>query len=248
MAGRTVTRVLLVLCAWLSLAHAAPAPVVRFITTDYPPYSSRLYPGGGAMAAVVREALAVKGYRVEIDTRPWARVLRDKDKFDGVLVLWPDEVTAMSLHHYLPIFRSRVGFYTRVDTPVDTRNLAALYQRTVGIARGYGYPRVVFESGFDLVEQTDDLTNLRMLHGRRFDLVVIERPVGEHIIKTQLPEALDKLVWNEPALAEVSLGLALVRNDARSEQLHRDLDAGVAALKKSGRLAQIIRDFGVDPW
>ncbi len=241
-----VTTIFLVLAFMLGRAHAEP--VVRFFTTDYPPYTSTAYRGGGAMAAVVREALALHGYRIEIETRPWARAISDKDEFDGLLVLWPEEIRTMALHYYLPIFRSRIGFFTRLDTPVDTSRRTALAGRTVGIARGYGYPEIVFKSGFVLSEQNNDLTNLRMLIGRRFDLALLERPVGEHLIKANLPAAQGKLIWNEPALAEVPLGLALVRNDARAQRLQRDIANGLAALKQSGRFQQIVREYGVDAW
>lgn len=225
-----------------SLAQAGPA--VTFATTHYPPYSNAQDPQGGAMVRVLHELLEPMGYQVTVRTLPWQRLLQEKRRYDGILVLWPNEAQELGLVAYQGLFRSRLGFFTRADTPVDVRSIPALGKRATGATRGYGYPPALLESQLQIEYVADDVSNLRKLQARRFDLVALERVVGEHWIR-QLPE-LRGLEWNEPPMAEIPLGLAVVPGRPATERLGQDLEHSLRQYRTRGELQRLARTYQLD--
>lgn len=221
---------------------------LRFVATEYPPYTSAHMSSGGAMVMALREALEPAGYKVEVSYQPWSRVNVEYRKFDGVLVLWPPEIATMGLHHFMPVFRSRLGFFGRADTAIDVSSWRAIGQRKIGTGRGYGYPAEFLGAGLNLHPHTDDLVNLRMLSRSRLDLVALERAVGMHLLRTQLADAKAQIRWLEPSFAEIPLGWALTASGPAADAQAQRLRTGLEALQKSGRLAAIARQFDVDSW
>lgn len=246
---RTRLRLILLLSLWFSLLSTnAPASAreLLFASTHYPPYTSSTDPQNGAMVRLVRELLMPLGYTLEVRTLPWQRLLQERTRYDGILMLWPNEAKDLKLVAYQGVFKSRLGFYTRTDTPVDVSSIMAIGRRTVGATRGYGYPDVLLQSALDLEYAAEDLSNLRKLKARRFDIVVLERVVGDYLIH-EYPE-LGGLQWNEPPMAEIPLGFAVVPGRPGTVTLTRDLENSLRQYIARGDLTKLTKAYGIDPW
>lgn len=185
--------------------HAAE---VRLATLEYPPYTSKHLVDGGSMLALVQRAFAATGNSVHIDVLPWARAQLElsKGKYDGLLPLWPNEIAAANLVSSRVLDYSELGFFVRADTPITFTDLSELRGRKVGAARGYLYPPSIMDTGIVTEDGADDLINLRKLAAKRFDLILLEKRVGEHLL-SQNPELAKSIVWQGSVLARTPMSI-----------------------------------------
>ena len=234
---------LLTLLALLCLpARAEP----RLATLEYPPYSSTQLDGGGSIVELTRRAFATQGYTPQIDFLPWARVRAElrSGSYQGALALWPQEIKEEDLTASRPLFYSQLGLFARKQAPVSFTRLEDLRGRKVGIVRGYGYPPRILASGIVAEEAVDDISNLRKLAARRFDLVLLERIVGEHLIASER-ELRGQLAWQEPALERIPLVVGFTTRKAGQPDWAAIYERGLRELHANGEYTRILRRYAV---
>ncbi|AOE86641.1 substrate-binding periplasmic protein [Pseudomonas sp. TCU-HL1] len=221
---------------------------LRLATLEYPPYCSQHLPQGGSIVELTTRAFATQGYKVQVDFLPWARVRAalHNGHYQGALALWPREVIEENLYASRPLFYSELGFFVRKDTPVRFNDLAELKGRKVGVVRGYGYPDSVMRSGFSAEEAVDDISNLRKLEARRFDLVLLERAVGEYLIATD-EQLRGKLQWQSPALERIPLLAGFTAPRPAQPDWAQVYENGLKALLASGEYTRILERQNIPP-
>ena len=234
-------RLALALSALLSLSALAEP---RLATLEYPPYSSAALKGGGSIVELTRRAFATQGYQPQIDFLPWARVRAElrNGSYQGALALWPQEIKEENLIASRPLFYSQLGLFARKRDPVHFATLDDLRGRRVGIVRGYGYPPGILASGLVVEEAVDDISNLRKLAARRFDLVLLERIVGEHLIASHV-ELRGRLVWQEPALERIPLVVGFSARKAGQPDWAAIYERGLRELHSSGEYTRILKRY-----
>ncbi|MDH4567989.1 transporter substrate-binding domain-containing protein [Pseudomonas sp. BN414] len=235
------------LLSCLSLSFGVRADL-RLATLEYPPYCSQSLPQGGSIIELTTRAFATQGYKVQVDFMPWARVRAalHSGHYQGALALWPREVVEENLHASRPLFYSELGFFVRTDTPVDFKNLSELKGRKVGVVRGYGYPASVLRSGFRAEEAVDDISNLRKLDARRFDLVLLERVVGQYLVATD-DHLRGKLQWQPPALERIPLLAGFTAPHPGQPDWAQVYERGLRDLLASGEYTRILERHNVAP-
>ncbi|MDH4564770.1 transporter substrate-binding domain-containing protein [Pseudomonas sp. BN411] len=221
---------------------------LRLATLEYPPYCSQSLPQGGSIIELTTRAFATQGYKIQVDFMPWARVRAalHSGHYQGALALWPREVVEEKLHASRPLFYSELGFFVRKDTPIEFKDLAELKGRKVGVVRGYGYPTGVLHSGFSPEEAVDDISNLRKLDARRFDLVLLERAVGQYLIATD-EHLRGKLQWQPPALERVPLLAGFTTPRLGQPDWAQVYERGLRDLLASGEYRRILERHNVAP-
>lgn len=221
-------------------AHAENT--LRLATLEYPPYSSQQLPAGGSIVELTRRAFAVQGHNVQIDFLPWARVraaLR-QGQYQGALALWPREIKEEQLIASRPLFYSELGLFVRSGDPLQQAELHQLAGRRLGLVRGYGYPQHILDAGMILEEAVDDISNLRKLQARRFDLVLLERRVGEHLIN-QDPQLRGQLVWQGLVLERIPLLVGFVAPGSGQPDWIDIYEHGLRMLHANGEYMEILR-------
>ncbi|MBC9251597.1 ABC transporter substrate-binding protein [Pseudomonas alcaligenes] len=236
--------VLLGLC-WLLPSTASE---LRLATLEYPPYSSQLRPNGGSIVELTTRAFATQGQHVRIDFLPWARVRADLHSglYQGALALWPQEIIEEGLTASRPLFYSQLGLFVRRSRPVHFNGITDLVGHKVGIVRGYGYPPHILRSGIIAEEAVDDISNLRKLQARRFDLVLLERLVGEYLVAGDA-ELRGKLVWQDPALERIPLFVGFRPQEPGQPDWAAIFERGLRELHASGEYMQILRRHADTP-
>lgn len=248
-AARRLAAVIALLCAFGFVLPAGAGPVVRVFTTPYPPYAAPDLPHEGAAVRLLRELLEPQGYVVQMEYQPWARLGAELQagRFDLVLLAWPAEVRRFALLEGPPWFGSRLGlFLTRGRAQSQGLSLSQARGWRVGIVRDYGYPPQLYEHGLALETANSDVQNLRKLMAGRIDALVLERAVGQHLLK-QAGGAAAEVVWQEPAFAVEPLYAAVVPHRPLSQALHRDLAAAFKAYRADGRHARLLQAYDLDP-
>ncbi|UVE18889.1 transporter substrate-binding domain-containing protein [Pseudomonas sp. LS44] len=234
------------LAALLALLWCVPAAnaaePLRLVSLEYPPYSSAKIPGGGSIVELVTQAMASQGKSVHIDFMPWARARAElrSHRYAGALPLWPREIVEEQLIASRPLFYSELGFFVRRDTPVQFTTLNQLKGHRVGIVRGYGYPQTLLHSGFRSEEAVDDLSNLRKLAARRFDLVLLERVVGEHLIASHAT-LRGQLIWQGRSLERTPLLVGFLPQRPGEPDWAATFERGLRELHATGDYMRIIR-------
>lgn len=230
-----LTLLLLSLCAQAETS-------LRLATLEYPPYSSEHLPNGGSIVELTRRAFAVQGHQVQIDFLPWARVRADlrSGNYQGALALWPQEVKEERLIASRPLFYSELGLFVRKDKPLQFRDLRQLAGHKLGLVRGYGYPKHILDAGLVLEEAVDDISNLRKLQAGRFDLVLLERRVGEHLIAND-PGLRDQLIWQGAVLERVPLLVGFTPPRQGQPNWIEIFEQGLRQLHASGEYMHILR-------
>ena len=235
---------LLALALMLALAHPAQADShLRMATLEYPPYSSQHLPNGGSIVELTRRAFAVRGHSVQIDFLPWARVRAElgNRNYQGALALWPEEIKEEQLIASRPLFYSELGVFIRNDYPLQFSALQELTGKTLGAVRGYGYPQHVFESGLTLEYSVDDISNLRKLKAKRFDMVLLERIVGNHLIAHD-EHLRGTLSWHGNVLERIPLLVGFIPGAAGEPDWAEIFEQGLRDLHGSGEYMQILRN------
>jgi polar amino acid transport system substrate-binding protein len=232
----------------LLLSHMAVADEVRLVTLEYPPYTTQSRANGGSMIELAKRAFAISGHTAIIEFRPWARAQQEmrQGKYDGILLLWPEEVTAAGLVASRPLAYSEMGFFVRKDAPLTFSTLEQLKGQRVGVARGYDYPDSIMNSGIVPEEAVDDLTNLRKLAAKRFNLVLLEHQVGLDLLR-QHPELQEKLTWQGQTLARVPLFIGFREPESGKPDWQALFAQGMKELMSTGEYLQILQSTSANP-
>ena len=233
---------LLFSCLLLGFSVNARAADVRLATLEYPPYSSEYLIERGSIVELSTRAFAATGHSVQIDFLPWARARVElrKGNYDGILLLWPEEIINEQLIASRPLLYSELGFFIRQDTPVTFTELSQLKGRKVGVARGYDYPLAIINSGIISEEGSDDLTNLRKLAAKRFDLVLLEKQVGLHLLSRE-PELQKALAWQGQTLARIPLFVGFAPPKPAQPDWASVYAQGLSALLANGEYLRILQ-------
>ena len=251
--SRAALRLFVILLGMAVTNMAQAGGVARhavFLTLEYPPFASESISGEGATIEVLREALALRGWEIEVRFLPWARVPIElaQGEADGALPCWPAEVQRFGLQMSDPLFMSRLGFFVRTaDLPGLDVSLEHMKGKRVGTVRGYGYPDALERSGVTREDAMDDETNFKKLAAHRFDYVVLERAVGDYLLATNKAWHLSAEVsWKDPAFAMLPLYVGFLPGRPHSAELQQDFQAGLSRLRREGRLDGLARQFGLD--
>jgi ABC-type amino acid transport substrate-binding protein len=234
---------------------AAPL-TVRLSTSEWQPYIREDREAPGYVYELVKEAFHAAGCEVDIQFRPWARALAEAEagQADGLFLEYYSEGRKARFVYSHPFPGGPVGFLARkadaITFPVDPRKdlagaLAGLRQYRFGVVRGYINIKGLDEApGLMRDEATSDLQNIQKLATGRVDLVFIDQYVAGYLIRKDLAQYEDSLVFLEPALEKKDLFIAFSR---RAPDLGRKLEAfntGLARLRQTGTLAAILKKYG----
>ncbi|MFY8118754.1 MAG: substrate-binding periplasmic protein [Roseateles sp.] len=225
-------------------AGASKPGKLRLVATEFPPYTSASLEGGGIAAQVTRAALQRLGWDMELSFRPWVRALAELQQasWDGVVGLWHNQERERYLSYTRPLgISNRIGFMARAGSVIQVHDLSRLQGLTIGTVRDYVNPPVFERARLRRDEAVDDLGNLRKLLAGRVDLALVDKGVAMHLLQTQLRDAAAALVWLEPALAELPLHTALVRQHPLHSQRVADLNRSLQELHSSGAMAQLLQ-------
>lgn len=241
MKARYIAAVLIV----LGCLHAVAAQrVVRIATLDYPPYASQDAPARSPAIRLTSGAFAVRGVRAEFEFLPWARAVKAMNdrKFDGLLLIWPEESAKFGFHASSALFYSALGVFVRSDSRTMITGPESLKGLRLGVVRDYGYPPELLTAGAQLDVVSDDQTNLRKLAAGRLGAALLERAVGEHLLRHELPDLCGQVVWGGTTLARLPLAIGFWDDALRNE-----FNAGLTQFRTSREYGAIMAEIDGPP-
>lgn len=233
--------------------HTATADIIELRADHWCPFNCD--PGSdrpGFMVEIASEALALFGHEVNYETMNWARSLEyvQTGRINGVIGTDRDESPDLVFGPPIGTYQEAVAFRTGETIQVDT--IEALEGLHVGCIKGYDYNGVINDyieqnsgknglvqvlSGDNALEQ-----NLRKLLARRVDLVPEERSV---LVFTMLSMSISSDIEVALGPEPTDLFIAFSPSLATSETYAAQLKEGVARLQVSGRVAEIMAQYGL---
>lgn len=248
-------------CVWILLlptqvaAQSLLPPLVRLSTgDDYPPFSAKAEPDGGAAVALVRAVFAELTQPIALEIEPWNRG-QERVQSHQIDATFPYVPTPerMALYRYSrPLATIHIRLYTRAGLPLAELPFAEIAAQTLCIARGTtpSLPsRALLDHGrATLVNASDVASCFKLLMAKRVDLVQTHEHLAVRAMR-QLdlsPLAIQPVGRDDPAsFEEVGLHLIVSRSLPHGEALIAAFDQGLGALRQNGRFAEILARYGL---
>jgi len=205
----------------------------------------------GYLVEIAKEVFEPLGHTVTYETVNWARALvtTREGQYDAVFgaargdaedFVFPSE----------PLGQAGNAYFVRQNDPWKLDKPEALSGKTVGLIRDYDYGGLEADiekyATAEYVGGNDPLpSNIKKLLAERLDVVVEEASVFNYTAGEM--GVLDKVrLESSGDYDPIYIAFSPAKDD--SKQLAADLDAGMAKLRESGRLKEILAKYGLTDW
>jgi len=211
----------------------------------------------GFVADIVRTVFTAQGYQVKFDTAPIKKAyLKVRDgSITGMLGLYKSDAPDF-IYNDLPIGRSVNEFIVRKNDTwryENEQSLSLLGNKGLTIAKGVSYPqfdafildnphKVTKITGYTTLERTIKMITLGYTQTLYEDRLVLQ--YLDH--QTNWMIAL-KYAGSDHVYTDVFVGFSPVYPD-KSQELAKILDLGIAELRTSGKLSEILKRYNVEDW
>ncbi|HYE52525.1 MAG TPA: transporter substrate-binding domain-containing protein [Azospirillaceae bacterium] len=239
------------------LPAAAAADTVTLRADNWCPYNCE--PGSerpGYMVEVAKAVFEPLGHTVDYKTMPWTQALEEarEGRHAGVIGAIPDDAPgfvfgAEPLGQSTNVVAVRKGYgfaYKGVDS-LKGHRLAAVQDYAYAPDLDAYIAEHAGKGGAVTLSSGDDVTadNLRKLLASQADLVLDEKNVLDY---TAVQAGLEDVVQTVPLGSSAPLFIAFSPKHPKAKELAAALDAGVKEMRKSGKLAEILKRYGLKDW
>lgn len=231
---------------------------ILLVADEWAPYN--MAPGTkpeGYIVDIAREIFAAEGITVQYRTVPWARALIETraGRFTGVIgastgdapgFIFPDE----------PFAVNRLGFYTVAGSKWTFTGHESIETVTLGVIKGYDY-RPWLSEYIDANAKNPKLVQImvgesplennivKLIEGRVDVIVDSQTSVLYTAKRMHLEQKIQSAGFDtEEALIHIAFSPA----DPNSTRYARIVTDGIAAMRRSGRLAEILAVYGLKDW
>lgn len=232
----------------LPLATFAEKPVIKVVTSEYPPYG---YTKDGEVAGtdtqIIRKVLSDMGYRADIRILPWARAenLVRAGEADMLYSLTFSENRRRYYHFTDPISSAQDVFFKRKDRKLQWQAYDDLKGLDFGISAAYSYAPGFMDWLFNgngritkITHEKPELTGLRLVALGRIDLFICEQSVCKYLIEknvSQYPELARVEQMDQAVGPERSFRAAFSRKLPSGEALRDQFNEALTELHNAGK-------------
>jgi polar amino acid transport system substrate-binding protein len=234
----------LLLSAQTSLAQEKQ---ISLSYVNYPPYYGETLENGGPITEIIVSAFNKQGYSVSLELLPWSRALEwtKEGKYDGIFTAWFREERKEFFAFSSPLPANEVVLFKLKERDISYQNYSDLKPYSIGVVRGYANPQGFDEAGLKLAAVTTDKQNFMKLAGSRIDLALADKATGKYLIKTEIPDMVDKIDWIEPPLKIDTQHIMFSKQAAHYLRKLEDFNKGLATITASGELENILQKHGM---
>lgn len=240
-------KLLLVILLGICFAIPVAAGKIELVTADYPPYYGSNMKNGGPLTEIVVAAFKKGGYDAKVTYLPFARALMygKEGKADGLLGIWYSKERAEWFVYSKPLPGNEVVLYKKTGTKPDKyTDYAALKPYRIGTVRGYAYPSGFDEAKLNIQVVNDNLQNLKKLIKNRVDLVLIDRGLAMHLLRTELPDYANAVEAISPPIKILPMYLVMSKQAKDYQKKLTAFDKGLQLLEEEGELQDIMANHG----
>lgn len=240
------------------ISQSAMADVITLRGDAWCPYNCE--PGSakpGYVIEIAKEVFGKAGHTVDYKTLNWARTLDNvrNGEFVGAIGASKDDGKEL-LFPKLPIGKSGNTFAVRADDTFEYKDVASLDGKVLAIIDGYGYTDTINDYIAKNKSDSKKITttpgdgalanNLNKLMAKRADLVIEDGNVLNSEIADMKLDGKVR-VLKDPLPAS-DIYIAFSPKNPKSKEYMEVFDKGVAELRSSGKLAEILAKYNVKDW
>lgn len=237
---------LLTAALFTCLSLAAYGEKLRIVTEPWAPY---VYEERGTMQGLDYETTVIVFQRLGVEVQwqflPWKRCLAmlDQGQADGALdIFHSHDRDALLLYPSEALSEVEFALFYANDRPQPVKTLEDLRGLTVGISPGYLYGDVFSTSTlFNREPAPSHEANFGKLALGRIDLVITDRRVGQHVIKTL---GLEGKVSQAPLVVSRQQQFLAVRRGAGMDLLVQRFAAELKRFKQEPAYAALNAKYG----
>jgi polar amino acid transport system substrate-binding protein len=249
-------------CHFTALAQSPNGPVSRekpvaLVVDDWcPQHCQNSTTEKGYVVDIVTQALAIEGVPYSLQYVPWTRAMRmvEYGEADGLLTPTVPGFPQFLYHQQAVGYQQNCFYVDREsdwtfvnNTDLKGRNIAMLADSGLGATDEYLKANKDTIKVTELRGESDFAARLiQFLTSKRADTVILTSDVFQYI---QAKGITGNRVKPAGCLDREKMAVGLSKVDAtRSEWIGKALDRGIAQLRKSGQLAEILASYGMQDW
>lgn len=230
-----------------SIQTTAANTTVHLTLGEWKPYISETMPEYGTFTQIVTESFALSNINVEYSFYPWKRAvyLAREGQVDGVIAIaYSKEREKDFLFNEEPILVGDRVFFHLKDFDFSWNNISDLKDIPIGGTFEYYYgdafAKAEEEGDIQVDRVNTDLQNLKKLLAGRINLFPITKEIGQYIIKVDLPEYSDEIIYNTKPLISTSFYIVLSKKLKTSADIMESFNSGFTKLKQNGRYDELL--------
>ena len=249
-------RGLLLFTLLILTAPSLAADEIVLVADQWCPYNCAPEDGRpGFMVEIAEYAFAKEGHTVTYRTLPWARAIVSvrEGMYHGIIGAGRDE-TPDFIFPDIEQGRATHTFFVKTGDSWKYEGLASLSEINLGVITHYSYGSLYEDyikpnKGSERVQLVGGQNALgknikKLLHGR-IDALIEDRNVFRyHLNKTSTPD-----VFSEAGVAYAEMVYIAFSPKSKTSETHaKILSNGMRELRATGKLAEILTQYGVDDW
>ncbi|WDP90275.1 MAG: transporter substrate-binding domain-containing protein [Desulfobacter sp.] len=200
--------ILVLLLSVSAFAKDSDYPTLKITTCNWQPYAGVNLTNYGFASDLMTIILNRMGYKTQIDILPWKRamVMTKSGKYALAYNAYYSKDRAREYAFTDPYIHSEIYLCSKKDAKISFTTLKELKPYRIGLVMGYVNPTAIENADYLTKDYVvTDFQNLKKLIGRRVDLIVIDKYVATHSVKTSpfLIANITDLVFHSPALAKL---------------------------------------------
>ncbi len=231
-------------------------PTITLATMEIEPYSGKNLPNLGYVSELVKTVLENKGYQVNIEFYPRARVnfMAVNGLIDGIMPIRFQQQYTEALSYSAPFPGARQGFLKKKSTKVieaitsqnDISNFLQNHsENSFGIVRGTPFVEQFDTSDeFNKMQVSDSLHNLDMLASDRVEFAIMDFFTAADLIVNYRPQYIGQFDFIRAHLFDSNFYVAFSKKRPLHKKLTIDFNQGLAELISNGGLARILSKHG----
>lgn len=243
--------------------------VLNIATLDWPPYVGHNLCNLGWSLQFAVAVLTAKGYQVNINFYPWVRAVKMVES-GQMEILYPEyfiEDSAPSdiypnvkrrelLVQSNEIIGGNISLFKHKDSQFSFNgNLSAIEGKVIGVVRGYQntpeFDAMMDKGLIHVIEAVDDAQLLKILTGKRADLVIGDPQVFQYVINSSAKSDAEKQALQQsieevtPPLKYNHLYFAVSTKYENWKQVLEDINLALIEFETSGETQRIYQQGSV---
>ncbi len=240
---RTLTLILILLSLQTAYSKLlAEEKTVSLSYVSYPPYYSEDLQNGGPLSEIIVAAFADQGYSVKREQLPWSRAIKwtADGKYDGIYTAWYRVERESDFVFSTALPGNELVLFKHKKHQISYKEFTDLKGYSIGVVRGYVNPPGFDNAGLDLAEVTTDKQNILKLSDARIDLALLDKALGNYILRTELPpEKAMEIDWIEPTIKIEPQYVMFSKKAKNYLEKQEAFNRGLKSLTESGELKRI---------
>lgn len=219
---------------------------IKIVTGDFPPFTGADLRDGGLITQIVRAAFQQQGIHTKVSFRPWKRGYKEtlSTHYQATFPYSKSAEREQLFHYSDPILLGQTLFYTHKKSSIDYQQLDDLYHRTLCMPLGYNLftplAKAIDQGNMRLVQASDLKSCFLMIHSGRADLTLVRKEAANQLLHQDLSKFSQDFRSLTKPFSSVSEHLIVSRNQSDGTAIIQAFNAGLAELKHSGRIQQIL--------